>query len=291
MQKAKVSMFVAFWQVLLFALPSFAASTDTAPYFPFHAGDQRIGVNSVGALKETVVDLENAGGTLAWRVELTAAGSDETVVYYWRQSLLGPTIVGGIYSNALILFDPPITIPAAVSAGQVISSSGSLVSADFGIPAGSYQATLTITSTTAVADTYVGTFNNCLEILYDITVIVFGNSARTVTKERRATGIGTVWLQTNAEEGSEPLTLLYAQVGDTYLGNPGDFNHDGRIDIADARAIVDMVLPGAGAYDPFMDLAPYHGDIPEIVPQFDGRIDADDLAAFIAIFAHSRSPQ
>lgn len=272
--------------VLTWAVAAFAL--DTLPYYPFHTGDGRALRAQDVLVREKVTGTRDIGGLVAWKTEMYASDDPETLVAYWAQDSAGSKLVAFEYSGQIIQLQPPILFPSRLEEGQRVQEAGQLVHPLFGA-IGTYDGYMIVESVSAQAETPAGLFANCLQIFYRFDLQVIGQGAQQITsRERRAVGVGPVWIQDGSDPDAQPYVLAYARVGGHYYGQPADVTGDGTVDGNDAVAMLEARLVGHTQYSVFCDLAPFDGQLPSILPIPDGAIDDNDLATFIELFRTAR---
>ncbi|MCX7599583.1 MAG: hypothetical protein N2512_12070 [Armatimonadetes bacterium] len=266
-----------------------AAAVTTRPYFPLQAGDRRMYLYANG----DVADERTAGpitldGHRVWSFTAVGHGSDRVV---YCEDAGGATRMHGIDTdNMTIRFSPDATVLGnTADLGTTWHSEGRcIVDRIWAVP---YSLDVTVQGVGVSCSTKAGEFADCLEIK------ILGRIGSEPDPDRieetwwLARGVGLV-KATDEVYPNESRELVYARIGDREYGvRPpavGDFNADGKVDVEDARLLLEAYL--SGRYGVEFDIYPYDFTPPDIIPRPDGLIDQMDLATFADLWRAYHPP-
>lgn len=264
-----------------FARP--AAAVVTRAYLPLQAGDRRLYLYANG----DVADERTAGpvtvdGHQTWKFSSTGHGSGRVI---YLEDINGATYMHGFDADDMtVRFSPhpKLLAPNAYEGAKWHSEGKCIVG---GIWTVAYYLDVTVEQVHASCSTQAGTFEDCL-VLRILGQIGTGPDADYIEEVwwlARDVGVVKVTDDANPNESRE---LIYARVGGREYGTRppavGDFNGDGRVDVEDARLLLEAYLKAQ--YSVEFDIYPYDATPPEIIPRPDGLIDERDLATFIQLW-------
>lgn len=262
---------------------------NTASYFPLGEGNAYLYRNTDGSVREVTVGAQQMlDGCTVWPFVVTDPGPET-----WTENWLGDD--EGIKWSGLdgrgqqLLLQPPAVLvgPAARQWDLFHSSGEWLVN---GVAAGTYEVEAQVLDTDATADVPARTFEHCLVVQVRGTYGPPGSKQSIESAYTLAPGVGVVRQTITAPTPGRTLVLLYAQVESVDYGvrprpgRPGDLDGDGYVTAADARAMLECYLAGPSSYRVEADLAPHTCAYPNITPVPDGKVNDQDLKAFIGIW-------